>query len=139
MARGRVPTTPEGDPRRVVTPLHADRIEALLSQLGILAAWRHVVSGIRLGFDVGVRVHPERTVTHPNHASSGADTGFIDAYIAGECAAHRYAGPFSPDELEALVGPFITSPLGLVPKQGSSSRWRLIQDLPFPCAVRTIH
>jgi hypothetical protein len=58
--------------------------------------------------------------------------------LARECAGQRYLGPFSLTELEALVGPFIVSPLGLVPKQGSSSKWRLIQDLSFPRSVRRI-
>jgi hypothetical protein len=39
---------------------------------------------------------------------------FVTNYISGECAAGRYAGPFTPEELEALIGPFVTSPLGLV-------------------------
>jgi hypothetical protein len=125
---------PRADSGRVVTPLLADRIEEVLVQLGLHDRWAHVTAGIRHGFDMGIRAQPERSVIHPNHSSVEAAPSFIDEYIAGECAGQRYLGPFSPTELEALVGPFIVSPLGLVPKQGSSSKWRLIQDLSFPCS-----
>ncbi|KZT17914.1 hypothetical protein NEOLEDRAFT_1020187, partial [Neolentinus lepideus HHB14362 ss-1] len=62
-----------------------------------------------------------------NHKSSELDTDFIDEYIAGEVAAGRYSEGFEPAELERLIGPFQTSPLGLVPKPGTS-KLRLVQD-----------
>jgi hypothetical protein len=129
---------PRADSGRVVTPLLADRIEEVLVKLGLHDRWAHVIAGIRYGFNMGIRAQPKRSVIHPNHSSVEAAPSFIDEYIAGECAGQRYLGPFSPTELEALVGPFIVSPLGLVPKQGSSSKWRLIQDLSFPRSVRRI-
>lgn len=66
-----------------------------------------------------------------NHKSSLLDPSFIDSYIAGECAAGRYSSPFTPSALEAQIGYFATSPLGLVPKP-NSSKLRMIQDLSFP-------
>ena len=45
--------------------------------------------------------------------------------------AGRYSRPFKPDELQSIIGPFRTSPLGLVPKPASDDL-RLIQDLSFP-------
>ncbi|KAI0798484.1 hypothetical protein BC629DRAFT_1260911, partial [Irpex lacteus] len=52
---------------------------------------------------------------------------FISDYVASERAAGRYSEPFEPSELEQLIGPFRTSPLGLVPKPHTSS-FRLVQD-----------
>jgi hypothetical protein len=124
------PATPEVDPRRVVTPLDADGVEALLARFGLTAKWAHVVRGVRDGFDVGVAVQLDEMVVHPNHGSSELDPSFIDAYIAKEQAAGRYSEAFSPDELESAIGPFITSPFGLVPK-GTDS-WRPIQDFSYP-------
>lgn len=51
--------------------------------------------------------------------------------MASEEAAGRYSRAFEPFELEALIGPFRTSPLGLVPKPGTS-KVRLIQDFSYP-------
>ncbi|TFY54469.1 hypothetical protein EVJ58_g8845 [Rhodofomes roseus] len=56
---------------------------------------------------------------------------FVSEYIASEQAAGRYSQAFKPDELEHLIGPFRTSPLGLVPKPHSNKFW-MIQDLSFP-------
>ncbi|KAG1842903.1 hypothetical protein C8R48DRAFT_541102, partial [Suillus tomentosus] len=62
-----------------------------------------------------------------NHASSLLNPSVIDAYITSEQAAGRYSTGFSPSELELLIGPFRTSPLGLVPKP-NSSKFRIVQD-----------
>jgi hypothetical protein len=43
------------DPRRVVTPLDPGRAEELLCRYGIISAWKHVIAGLREGFDVGIR------------------------------------------------------------------------------------
>ncbi|KZT21215.1 hypothetical protein NEOLEDRAFT_1073920, partial [Neolentinus lepideus HHB14362 ss-1] len=55
-----------------------------------------------------------------NYRSSELDTKFIDTYIAGEVAAGWYSEGFEPAELEWLIRPFQTSPLGLVPKVSTS-------------------
>lgn len=119
------------DPRTVVTPLDADRIEQLLGNVGLLAQWQHIVHNIRHGFDVGINKPVTQTLIFPNHASSQLDESFIDSYIAEEHAAGRYSIPFTPSELESVIGCFRTAPLGLVPKP-HSDKFRLIQDLSYP-------
>jgi len=66
-----------------------------------------------------------------NHASSLLSPSFIDSYITSEQAAGCYSRGYTPDELERIIGPFISSPLGLVPKP-HSNKFRLIQDLSYP-------
>lgn len=105
-------------------------METELRRLGLLPQWQTVLDGLRQGFDVGVS-SPTKTTLFPNHASTELDSNFIDNYVAQECASGRYSRGFSPDELEAVIGPFRTSPLGLVPKAGSA-KFRLIQDMSFP-------
>jgi hypothetical protein len=51
-----------------------------------------------------------------NHSSSQLDPNFITSYIAGEQAAGCYSDAIHLEDLEQLIGPFRTSPLGLVPK-----------------------
>ena len=65
-----------------------------------------------------------------NHSSSSIDPDFISTYIAGEEASGRYSRAFAPEELEAIIGPFRTSPIGLTPKP-NSDKFRMIQDLSF--------
>ena len=66
-----------------------------------------------------------------NHSSSQLDPDFITAYIFGEQEAGRYSEAFQPEDLEQLIGPFRTSPLGLVPKPHTDT-FRMIQDMSFP-------
>ena len=69
-------------------------------------------------------------VAHQNRPSSSLDINFISSYIQSEMAAGRYPSGFTRSELEEVIGPFCTSPLGLVPKD--KVLFRLIQDLSFP-------
>lgn len=66
-----------------------------------------------------------------NHGSSRPDTSFISSYILGERTAGCYSEPFEPAELEAIIGPFHTLPLGLVPKPHTDT-FHIIQDMLFP-------
>ena len=124
------PAQNKQDPRRVVTPLDPDGLELALRAFGIFDQWSHIVYSIRHGFDVGIENRFSRTVVHPNHASSNLNPDFISSYIQSEIAAGRYSCAFTRAELEDLIGPFCTSPPGLVPKDVTSLR--LIQDLSFP-------
>lgn len=119
------------DPRIVATPVSPVKASSLLYHLGILDTWSHIIHGLIHGFDIGIPTSPTSTYISPNHLSSKLDPGFISSYIAAEEAAGRYSPSFLPDELEALIGPFRTSPIGLVPKP-NSSKLRMIQDLSFP-------
>jgi len=119
------------DPRKVSTPLDADGLERVLRKFGIFEKWSHVIDGLRHGFDVGVKAETrgERTIIEPNHGSCNKSPQFISDYIASEMAAGRYSEGYTPQELESRIGPYRTSPLGLIPKSDS---FRLIQDFSFP-------
>jgi hypothetical protein len=114
-----------------VTPLWADAIERTLRALGIYAEWKHILDRNRSGFDVGAGTAIPTTITYPDHNSTLHDPDFIIHYVASEQAAGWYSRAFTPAKLEATIGPYRTSPLGLVPESGSSSKWRLIQDFLF--------
>lgn len=80
---------------------------------------------------LGCESYPSRPSYFENHTSALLDPEFISSYIAGEQLAGRYSQPFEPAELEAVIGPFRTSPLGLVPKPHTNI-YRMIQDMSFP-------
>src|SRR5882762_2974821 len=66
-----------------------------------------------------------------NHSSSLINPSFISTYIADEQAAGCYSQAFLLSELERIIGPFHTSPLGLIPKP-HSDKLRMIQDMSYP-------
>lgn len=77
--------------------------------------------------------HGSRTIARtaaPNHPTTRAHEQVIDDGIAAELKTGRIAGPFA---LPPFVN-FISSPLGLVPKKGTSTatKWRIIHDLSWP-------
>ena len=120
------------DPRIVSTRLNADGLAEELRGFGILEKWSHVVDGLRHGFDVGVKAetHGDKTIIDKNHSSCSKSPQFISDYITSEKAKGHYSDGYTPQELESLIGPFRTSPLGLIPKDADS--FRLIQDFSFP-------
>ena len=67
-----------------------------------------------------------------SHSSSQLDPDFITRYIASEQIVGHYSDAFLPEDLEKLIGPFHTSPLGLVPKPHSDT-FQMIQDMSYPC------
>jgi len=119
------------DPRSVFTPIDPNKAEILVRTLNLHNKWKHVITGLREGFDVGIRQTPNHTIIFDNHYSSQLNPEFISSYVASEHAVGRYSEPFQPSDLENIIGPFRTSPIGLVPKP-NSSKFRMIQDLSYP-------
>ena len=115
----------------IVTPLISDAWEKALRTSGLITQFQDVPHGIRDGFDMGTHSAPLLTYTPPNHASALTHPQAILSYIHTELSLGRYSGPFSRSKLEQLIGPFRTSPLGVVPKPGSND-FRLVQDFSYP-------
>ena len=116
----------------VVTPFIANSWEKYLHEANILSSFINVPYGIQNGFNMGIKSTPTETYVPPNHNSSLAHPSAVLSCIQNELSLGRYTSPFSQSRLELLIGPFRTSPLGLVPKAGSSDEFRLIQDLSYP-------
>jgi hypothetical protein len=118
------------NPLIINTPFIPDEWERLLNNISPFNNFPDVPIGIRFGFDMGVHSPPTVTYTPPNHNSALLFPEHVMSYIQNELSLGRYSGPFSRSELESLIGPFRTSPLGTVPK-GSTDR-RIVQDFSFP-------
>ncbi|SJL09303.1 uncharacterized protein ARMOST_12680 [Armillaria ostoyae] len=52
----------------------------------------------------------QHMIIFPNYVSDPAHTAFIDDYLDKEVTATRMSGPFSQEEVEAILGPFQYSP-----------------------------
>ena len=117
----------------IITPFHWQKWKELLAAAGTLSQFADVPEGIRFGWRIGVPDLYSLSSSYipPNHNSALKNIDFLLDYIDTEVREHRYSGPFSPSRLERIIGPFRTSPLGVIPKPGSS-KFRLIQDHSFP-------
>jgi hypothetical protein len=116
----------------IVTPFIADSWKKHLHEASTLSSFINIPCGIRNGFDMGIKSTPTETYIPANHNSSLAHPPAVWSHIRNELSHGRYTGPFSQSKLESLIGPFRTSPLGLVPKAGSPNEFRLVQDLSYP-------
>lgn len=115
----------------VITPLIAENWKLLLIHCDIYHSFHDIPFNIEFGFDMGVTSRVSSTYTPPNHNSALDHPEVILQHINKELSCRRYSGPFSKSQLEYLIGPFRTSPLGMVPKT-EPNEFRVIQDLSFP-------
>jgi len=117
-------------PWPLVSPLRLDRWIYHLDRFGIRSSHLPLLDGIEFGFSYHSSIQISETRIYPNHPSAINNPDAVDQAIATELAAGRYFGPFSPTDLENLIGPFICHPLGVVAK--SNGKMRLVEDLSYP-------
>ncbi|KAE8183671.1 hypothetical protein CF335_g8256, partial [Tilletia laevis] len=110
-------------------PLDADGLQSALEELGLMDAYGEIVLGVRDGFDFGIPVIRE-TKTPPNHKSAVVHKEVLKGIAKAEVEKGRWIGPFSQQEVENLIGPFQSSPMGVIPK--ANGKFRPVQDFSFP-------
>jgi hypothetical protein len=116
----------------IITPLIASEWEDILIQNNLYDKFKHIPTGILHGFDMGTYSFPTVSYTPRNHSSALLNPDIIKLHISNEISSKRYTGPFSKSKLEQLIGPFRTSPLGLVLKPHTTDQYRLVQDFSYP-------
>ena len=118
---------------KIVTPYHWQVWESMLADAGVLDCFADIPFGIHFGWHLGVPDSYCLTSCFlpPNHCLAIDHTDFILDYVQAEIKEGRYSGPFDPEFLEHHIGPFCSSPLGVIPKP-DSSKFCLIQDHTFP-------
>ena len=113
------------------TPLKADVWERALRDAGLVGRYPTLVQSIRSGFHVGIpRILS--TFVPFNSPSLMQFSGAFESIVQHELSCGRYIGPFSRSDLEALIGPFQSSPLSLTPKPHKPNVYRLVQNFSFP-------
>ncbi|KAE8222055.1 hypothetical protein CF326_g8447 [Tilletia indica] len=111
------------------SPLKPEGFKLLIERYDLSHAFPNMVRDLEQGFDFGIP--PVRaTVVQKNHCSLQEDLMVLHGILLKEMEAGRVVGPFTKEKVEEMVGPFQTSPLGLVPKPGG--KWRMIQDFSSP-------
>jgi hypothetical protein len=117
--------------RKALTPLRAGAWRQKLAELGLSARYASIVNGIEFGFTLGTQpitknFHP------PNSASADEYAEVLQREIQKEVDLGRYLGPYTAAEIEAVIGPFQTSPQSVIPKLGKPGKYRLIRNLSAP-------
>ena len=90
------------------------------------------------GFDVGIHTI-SKTYVPPNNPSILKHPKIYNEIVENEFQKGRYLGPFSQAKLEALIGPFQSSPLSLVPKPGKPGKFHVVHDFSHPHTGSYIH
>ena len=114
-----------------LTPYHSAAWAEELSLHGLQGRYPLLLHGLVNGFDLGIPAIPH-TYTPPNHPSVRALHGVYNDIVLNEFMAGRYIGPFTRSQLEAILGPFQTSPLSLVPKTSKPGKFRAVHNFSHP-------
>ena len=100
----------------IKTPFIPEVWETMLNDITPFNSFPDIPISLRFGFDMGVHTPPTQTYIPPNHNSALLFPDHVLSHIQKELSLGRYSSPFSRSDLESLIGPFRTSPLGTVPK-----------------------
>lgn len=105
------------------TPLLAEGWKEALAWLppAVAEPFLHICSSIISGFDIGVPSESLATTSlcPPNKKLSTEDKAIIAGYLFVEHKAGRISFGLTREQVEAVLGHFQTSPIGLVPRSDS--------------------
>ena len=116
---------------KALTPYDADGWRDLLIAFNLLNKYPTLLEQIIHSFRVHAPIITQ-SFTPPNNPSINVHHNAFDEILHKEFTKQQYIGPFTQDMLEALIGPFQSSPLNIIPKPGKPGKFRLIQNLSYP-------
>ena len=116
---------------RALTPYKVDAWQFFLQGSNLLVKYPNLISSLYKGFDAGI---PPiyLTYTPPNSPTLLQHPEAYHEMVANELRKGRYIGPCTRLEVEALIGPFQSSPLSWVPKPGKPGKYRAVHNFSFP-------
>ena len=92
----------------IVTPLLWEKWWDALQDSGVLDEFADVPRGLCFGFKIGVSAGLTSTFTPPNNPSGMDNYTIIESYYMKEIHAGRVSTPYTPMQLQALIGFFRT-------------------------------
>ena len=116
---------------QALTPYRVDAWEFFLHHCNLLVKYPNLISSLRLGFDAGIRPILS-TYAPPNSSTLQLHPEAYSDMVTNEFRKGRYIGPCTRQEVEALIGPFQSSPLSWVPKPGKPGKYRAVHNFSFP-------
>jgi hypothetical protein len=116
---------------QALTPYRVEAWESFLYISNLSAKYPTLISSLLKGFDAGI---PPILSTYapPNSPSLLQHPEAYHEMVANELRKGRYVGPCTRLEVEALIGPFQSSPLSWVPKPGKPGKFRAVHNFSFP-------
>jgi len=114
-----------------ITPYKLSEWRSQLDRHGLLEKYPNLHHSLTHGFDLGIP-SISRTYVPNNNPSINKFPAEYEKIVEKEFQKGRYIGPFSRKELEAIIGPFQSSPLSLVPKPGKPGKYCAVHDFSHP-------
>ena len=113
------------------TPYNLTEWQREFSLLNLHARFPKILSGLAYGFTINF---PPilRTQCPPNNVSISSFDSDFRTIVCKEITKGRYIGPFPLSLIEQVLGPYQSSPLSIIPKQGRPGKFRVIQNFSFP-------
>lgn len=113
------------------TPYDPDAWQSLLSEANLNDRFGNIPDGLRYGFIVDFP-----TISHlqspPNSPSVNTYIDQLRDIVNKEISKGRYIGPYPIPTIYQAIGPFQSSPLSIIPKQGKPGKFRLVQNFSYP-------
>lgn len=116
---------------RALTPYFPDTWESALKGTNLLSRDPNIPEGLCFSFHAGLS-NLSQTYSPHNSPSVEEHKDIFNEIINREFAKGHYIGPFNHINLKALIGPFQSAPLSLVPKPEKPGKFCLVQNLSFP-------
>jgi hypothetical protein len=114
-----------------LTPYKPSAWRSQLDRHGLLEKYPNLHHSLTHGFNLGIP-SISKTYVPANNPSINKLPAEYEEIVEKEFQKGRYIGPFSRKELEAIIGPFQSSPLSLVPKPGKPGKYRAVHDFSHP-------
>jgi hypothetical protein len=109
----------------------ADEWDRALQAANLFFRFIDVPTGLHNGFLVDFP-SISHTQSPPNKDSFLTYFNEFSKILDHELSKGQYIGPFSEAALTALIGPFQSSPLSIIPKPGHPGKFRVVQIVSFP-------
>ena len=103
----------------------------LLIDLGICHKHPIIIEQLMNGFRAIMPIITQ-SFTPSNDTSTNIHYSAFNNILHKELKKQQYIGPFTRDALEAILRPFQSSPLSIIPKPGKPGKFCLIQNLSYP-------
>jgi len=116
---------------KALSPYRVEVWQSTLSQYNLYVKYPRLVHSLHKGFDAGIRPI-YFTSTPPNSPTLLLHPEAYQEMVFNEFKKGRYIGPCTRQEVEALIGPFQSSPLSWVPKPGKPGKYRAVHNFSHP-------
>jgi hypothetical protein len=114
-------------------PYKPDVFAHFLEHFDLSTLYPTLIQRLHCGFPLGHFLPLDKSYVHRNHPSTLPHANAILAYLNNEVSLGRMSGPYTPHDLESVLGGqyFTSCPLGVVEKAGEPGKIRITRDLSF--------